>query len=94
MQVPNLRINHRNLLRAVVNHHKQHPTKPCFLGRVTASRKEVYLRALAVLEEKEFISVARPTDNYQSWTISLLIPPDVIISQLSDNDDSHDLPAV
>jgi|DEB0MinimDraft_3_1074331.scaffolds.fasta_scaffold06131_9 hypothetical protein len=84
MQTPNLRTNQRNILRDIANHHKQHPDKPCFLGRVTASRRSVYVKAVAALEEKEFISVTRPDDNYQAWTITLLVPVDEIISQLTD----------
>ena len=77
--LPNLRTNQRNILRLVAQHEQRHPGETCYLGRVTASRVNVFLKAVNSLEEKELIEIERTGSNFQTWKIKLLIPIDQII---------------
>lgn len=79
MSLPNLRTNQRNVLRLVAQHEQRNPGQPCYLGKVTASRANVFIKAVNSLEEKQLIEIERTGSNFQAWTIKLLVPTDVVI---------------
>jgi len=80
MSLPSLRTNQRNVLRLVAQHEQRNPDQPCYLGRMTASRVNVFLKAVNSLEEKELIEIERTGSNFQAWKIKLLVPIDAVIS--------------
>ena len=80
MMLPSLRTNQRNILRLVAQHEQRNPGEPCDLGRMTASRVNVFLKAVNSLEEKELIEIERTGSNFQAWKIKLLVPIDAVIS--------------
>lgn len=77
--VPSLRTNQRNILRLVAQHEQRNPHEPCYLGKVTASRRNVFLKAVASLENKQLIDIERTGSNFQAWKVKLLIPVDTVI---------------
>lgn len=79
MALPNLRTNQRNVLRLVAQHHAKRPDEPCYLGRVTVSRYNVFLKAVSALESKGLISVDRGSDNFRAWAVRLLVPVEDVI---------------
>jgi hypothetical protein len=79
--LPSLRTNQRNLLRLVAQHQQRYPELPCYLGKVTASRVNVFIKAVASLEEKKLIEIDRTSDNFRAWTVKLLVPLEDIITQ-------------
>ena len=79
-KLPSLRTNQRNVLRLVAQHEQRNPGEPCYLGRMTASRVNVFLKAVNSLEEKELIEIERTGSNFQAWKIKLLVPIDAVIS--------------
>lgn len=81
MALPNLRTNQRNLLRLVAQHQQRHPELPCYLGKVTASRVNVFIKAVASLEEKKLIEIDRTSNNFRAWKVRLLVPLEDIIPQ-------------
>ena len=74
MTLPSLRTNQRNLLRLVAHHQQRYPGLPCYLGNVTASRQNVFLKAVSSLEEKKLVQIDRTSSNFRAWTIKLLVP--------------------
>ena len=81
MPIPNLRTNQRNVLRLAAQHYAKHPDKPCYLGRITASRQGVFLKAVATLEQRGLIEVDRTAPTYQAWKLKLLVPvEDVLVA--------------
>jgi hypothetical protein len=76
-----LRTNQRNILRLVAQHEQRNPEEPCYLGKVTASRQNVFLKAVHSLEEKQLVQIHRTSDNFRAWTIKLLIPLEDVIPQ-------------
>ncbi len=79
LKLPSLRTNQRNILRLVAQHEQRNPGEPCYLGKVTASRRNVFLKEVGTLEERKLIEIERTGSNFQAWTIKLLIPVDSII---------------
>lgn len=79
MTLPNLRTNQRNVLRLVARHYAKRPDEPCYLGQVTVSRYNVFLKAVATLQEKGLIEVDRSASNFQAWTVKLLVPVEDVI---------------
>jgi hypothetical protein len=79
MSLPSLRTNQRNVLRLVAQFEQRYPGEPCYLGKVTASRREVFLKAVRSLEERQLIEIERTGSNFQAWKIKLLVPVDEII---------------
>lgn len=79
MALPNLRTNQRNVLRLVAQHYAKRPDEPCYLGRVTASRQNVFLKAVSTLESKGLISVDRGSNNFRAWTVRLLVSVEEVI---------------
>jgi hypothetical protein len=77
--LPSLRTNQRNILRLVAQHEQRNPDIPCYLGKVTASRRNVFLKAVASLEEKQLIDIERTGSNFQAWKVKLLVPVEAII---------------
>ena len=78
--LPSLRTNQRNILRLVAQHEQRNPTEPCYLGKVTASRANVFLKALDSLEELRLVQVSRTSDNFRAWTVRLLVPVEDVIA--------------
>lgn len=76
-----LRTNQRNILRLVAQHEQRYPEEPCYLGKVTASRQNVFLKAVHSLEERQLVQIHRTSDNFRAWTIKLLIPLEDVIPQ-------------
>ena len=74
MALPSLRTNQRNLLRLVAQHQQRYPGLPCYLGNVTASRQNVFLKAVSSLEEKKLVQTDRTSSNFRAWQIKLLVP--------------------
>ena len=74
MTLPSLRTNQRNLLRLVAQHQQRYPGLPCYLGNVTASRQNVFLKAVSSLEEKKLVQINRTSSNFRAWQIKLLVP--------------------
>lgn len=81
MPLPNLRTNQRNLIRLVAQHEHRCPDEPCYLGKVTASRQNVFLKAVASLEERKLVEIDRTSNNFRAWTIKLLVPLEDVIPQ-------------
>ena len=81
MPLPNLRTNQRNLIRLVAQHEHRYPDEPCYLGKVTASRQNVFLKAVASLEERKLVEIDRTSNNFRAWTIKLLVPLEDVIPQ-------------
>lgn len=81
MAALSLRTNQRNVLRLVAQHEQRNPGEPCYLGKVTASRQNVFLKAVSSLEEKQLVQIDRTSDNFRAWTIKLLIPLKDVIPQ-------------
>ena len=81
MPLPSLRTNQRNILRLVAQHVQRNPGEPCYLGKVTASRVNVFLKAVNSLEEKQLIEINRTSSNFRAWTIQLLVPLEDVIPQ-------------
>lgn len=81
MPLLSLRTNQRNVLRLVAQHEQRNPGEPCYLGKVTASRVNVFLKAVNSLEQKQLIEIDRTSDNFRAWTIKLLIPLEDVIPQ-------------
>ena len=79
MELPSLRTNQRNVLRLVAQHEQRHPGEPCYLGKVTASRRNVFIKAVRSLEERKLIEIERTGSNFQAWKIKLLIPLEKVI---------------
>lgn len=79
MTLTSLRTNQRNLLRLVAQHEQRYPGEPCYLGKVTASRRNVFIKAVNSLEERQLIEIERTGSNFQAWKIKLLVPIDQII---------------
>lgn len=79
MPIPNLRTNQRNVLRLAAQHYAKHPDKPCYLGRITASRQGVFLKAVATLEQRGLIEVDRTAPTFQAWKLKLLVPVEDVI---------------
>jgi hypothetical protein len=79
--LPSLRTNQRNLLRLVAQHQQRYPGLPCYLGNVTASRQNVFLKAVSSLEDRKLIEIDRSSDNFRAWTIKLLVPLEDVIPQ-------------
>lgn len=77
--LPSLRTNQRNILRLVAQHEQRNPELPCYLGKVTASRQNVFLKAVSSLEERQLVQIDRTSDNFRAWTIKLLIPLEDVI---------------
>jgi hypothetical protein len=77
--LPSLRTNQRNILRLVAQHEQRNPDTPCYLGKVTASRRNVFLKTVASLEEKQLIDIERTGSNFQAWKVKLLVPVEAII---------------
>ena len=76
-----LRTNQRNILRLVAQHEQRNPGEPCYLGKVTASRQNVFLKAVHSLEERQLVQINRTSENFRAWTIKLLIPLEDVIPQ-------------
>lgn len=76
-----LRTNQRNILRLVAQHEQRNPGEPCYLGKVTASRQNVFLKAVHSLEERQLVQIDRTSENFRAWTIKLLIPLEDVIPQ-------------
>jgi hypothetical protein len=81
MALPSLRTNQRNLLRLVAQHQQRYPGLLCYLGNVTASRQNVFLKAVSSLEDRKLIEIDRSSDNFRAWTIKLLVPLEDVIPQ-------------
>ena len=81
MTLPSLRTNQRNLLRLVAQHQQRYPGLPCYLGNVTASRQNVFLKAVSSLEEKKLVQIDRTSSNFRAWQIKLLVPLEDVIPQ-------------
>jgi len=79
LKLPSLRTNQRNILRLVAQHEHRNPDEPCYLGKITASRRNVFLKAVNSLEERQLIEIERTGSNFQAWRIKLLVPIDQII---------------
>jgi len=77
--LPSLRTNQRNILRLVAQHEQRHPGKPCYLGKVTASRRNVFLKAVRSLEERKLIEIERTGSNFQTWRVRLLVPVEELL---------------
>ena len=81
MTLPSLRTNQRNLLRLVAQHQQRYPGLPCYLGKVTASRQNVFLKAVSSLEDKKLVQIDRASSNFRAWEIKLLVPLEDVIPQ-------------
>ena len=79
MSLLSLRTNQRNILRLVAQHEQRNPGEPCYLGKVTASRQNVFLKAVASLEDRQLVQINRTSDNFRAWTIKLLVPLEDVI---------------
>ena len=79
MELPSLRTNQRNVLRLVAQHEQRYPGEPCYLGKVTASRRNVFVKAVKSLEERKLIELERTGSNFQAWKVKLIIPIENII---------------
>ena len=77
--LPSLRTNQRNILRLVAQHEQRNPGQPCYLGKVTASRRNVFLKAVRSLEERKLIEIERTGSNFQAWRVRLLVPVEELL---------------
>jgi len=77
--LPSLRTNQRNILRLVAQHEQRHPGETCYLGKVTASRRNVFLKAVRSLEERKLIEIERTGSNFQTWRVRLLVPVEELL---------------
>ena len=66
-----LSINQRNIYAFFLAHRKRYGNRPCMIPRspLQASRLPDYIKAIENLEKRGLVRVARPTDNYLSWTL-------------------------
>lgn len=79
LKLPSLRTNQRNILRLVAQHEQRNPGEPCYLGKVTASRRNVFLKAVGSLEERQLIEIERVGSNFQAWKVRLKISLDQVL---------------
>ena len=77
--LPSLRTNQRNILRLVAQHEARYPGEHCYLGKVTASRRNVFLKAVRSLEERKLIEIERTGSNFQAWRVRLLVPVEELL---------------
>ena len=77
--LPSLRTNQRNILRLVAQHEQRNPGEPCYLSKVTASRRNVFLKAVGSLEERRLIEIERVGSNFQTWRVRLLVPVEELL---------------
>lgn len=79
-KLPNLRTNQRNIVRSIAQHENRYPGTTCYLGRITCSRQNVFLKAVRSLEELKVISVDRTGPMYQYWKVKLLVPLEEVLA--------------
>jgi hypothetical protein len=66
-----LSINQRNIYLHYLAHKKKYGNVPCSVPKspLQGSRLADHLKAMAKLEERGFIRIERPSEDYLSWTI-------------------------
>jgi hypothetical protein len=79
-KLPNLRTNQRNIVRSIAQQQNKYPGTACYLGRLTCSRQNVFLKAVRSLEELKVISVDRTGPIYQHWKVKLLVPLEEVLA--------------